>query len=145
MLATSRFKLSTATALLVFGAALAIMFYDFLRTPLSEFILSPALEKLDVLTVADHRFTVWAISRNAYTLATLHTKLFDAEQCYPVPNSLAFGHPFITLGMLGVPAYLATGDPIITYNFAFFALVLLSAMAMYFLVAEWTGVPAAGG
>jgi hypothetical protein len=139
-----RFKLLIFTALLVFSAALGSMFCEIWRNPLSEFILTPAHKQLNVLTLPDHRFTVWNVSRNAYTLATPHTRLFNAEQCHPAPNSLAFGHALITLGILGVPAYLATGDPVITYNFAFIALMLISAMAMYFLVAEWTAVPAAG-
>jgi len=50
----------------------------------------------------------------------------------------------ITLGVLGMPAYLVTRDPIATFNFSLVFAVLLGAVAMYLLIAEWTATPAAG-
>jgi hypothetical protein len=47
------------------------------------------------------------------------------------------------MGLLAMPGALF-GDPILTYNFALLAVVLVSAVAMYLLATDWTGSPAAG-
>ncbi len=49
----------------------------------------------------DHRFVVWAVARNAHTLLTRPSHLFDAEQCFPDTNTLALGEPVIAMGVLG--------------------------------------------
>ncbi len=92
----------------------------------------------------DHRFVVWAVARNAHTLVTRPTHLFDAEQCFPDTNTLALGEPVIAMGVLGIPAWVVSGDPVLTYNTVLFLMSLCAALAMYWLIVEWTGVPAAG-
>jgi hypothetical protein len=101
-------------------------------------------ERWHAATMADLRFVVWQTARNARTLLTQPTRLFDGEMCYPAKSSLAFGPSGISIGVLGIPAQLFTDDPVLTYNFVVLALLLLSALAMYQLVREWTGVPPAG-
>ena len=96
------------------------------------------------LNLSDQRFVVWAVARNAYTLVTRPASLFDSEMCYPEEHTLAMGPPAISLGMLGVPAWIATGDPVATYNFTLIAMNVLAALAMFWLVRDWTGSAAAG-
>ena len=84
------------------------------------------------------------VSRGAYTLVHHPLRYFDAEYCAPTETSLAFGPAMLTTSILGIPAYLATGDPLLTFNVALVEYSLISAAAMYLLIAEWTGVPAAG-
>ncbi len=93
---------------------------------------------------ADHRFVTWLIARNAQTLASNPTDLFDAGICYPAPKALAQGEPGIALGLLGVPGWLLTRDPIATVNSALILLPLISALSMYLLVLYWTGSRPAG-
>jgi len=93
---------------------------------------------------ADHRFTVWATGRNARALLHAPLHVFDAESCHPAARVLAFGHPLLTFGVLGIPAELATGDPVAAYNLVTILLPLVAALALYLLVVEWTGVPVAG-
>ena len=95
-------------------------------------------------TRADVTFEAWIVGRNARTLISNPTALFDTPHCAPHSNTLTLGVPMITMSIIGIPAYIATGDPVFTYNFAMWTLTLLSALVMYLLVLEWTGVPAAG-
>ena len=92
----------------------------------------------------DLNFVVGLTARNAFTLLSRPSRIFDAEQCYPAQNTLALGEPMLTQGLVGVPAYLLTGDPVATFNLVLLAITLLSAFAMYWLIRGWTGVPAAG-
>ncbi len=92
----------------------------------------------------DQRFSVWVIARNARALLHDPLHVFEAETCHPVRRSLALGNPALTSGLLGLPAYLATGDPVATFNFALVAMLLASAMAMWLLVTDWTDSATAG-
>ena len=92
----------------------------------------------------DLQLTAWGTSRNAWSFVHRPSRIFDAEPCYPERNSLTTDHPRLSLGVIGIPFQLLTGDPVATFNAVVFASVLLAAFAMYLLVADWTGVPAAG-
>jgi hypothetical protein len=96
------------------------------------------------LAANDLRFTVALTARNARTLATRPLRIFELEQCHPTRKALALGEPMIAAGLAGIPAYLASGDPLVTFTFVLLALTLLAAGAMYALLHAWTGVPAAG-
>ena len=72
------------------------------------------------------------------------TALFDTEHCAPYPDTLTFGIPMVTMGILGIPAMLATDDPVWTYNFVLTLMTALAALAMYLLVTWWTGSQVAG-
>jgi hypothetical protein len=93
---------------------------------------------------ADVTFEAWLVSRNARTLATRPHRLFDTEHCAPAEKTLTLGIPMITMGALAIPAFFASGDPILTYNLTLVVLPWLAALATYLLVVAWTGVPAAG-
>ncbi len=96
------------------------------------------------LLLGDQRFVAWLVSRNAYTLLEDPGSLYQAEPCFPADGALALGEPGITMGLIAMPFFFLSGDPIITYNLALVALVALGCLAMYILVRGWTGVPAAG-
>lgn len=87
----------------------------------------------------DTRFVVWLVARNARTWVTGPARLFDGEICHPTERSIALGEPAFTLGLVGVPAWWATRDPIWTFNFVSVAIVALGALAMFRLVLDWTG------
>jgi len=96
------------------------------------------------LIVTDLRFMVWLAARNAYTLVRRPLHLFEAEQCFPARDSLAFGETGIALGILGIPFQLLGGDPLLTFNGVLVCIALLAAIAMFLVVRDWTGEPAAG-
>src|SRR5262245_12099570 len=91
----------------------------------------------------DVAFETWLVARHAHTLVRRPRRLFDTEHCEHDEKTLTLGVPMIAMGVLAVPGSLF-GDPILAYNTALVALLLLAAVAMYALVAEWTGVPLAG-
>jgi hypothetical protein len=96
------------------------------------------------ITRADSIFAAWLVSRNAYTFVHRPRYLFDTEHCAPAERTMTLGEPMLTMGLLAVPAYLATGDPILTYNIVLCLQWVIGALAMYALVVAWTGQPAAG-
>ncbi len=91
----------------------------------------------------DQQFAVWLISRNARTWASAPAQLFDGGLCYPAEDGLALGEPALTLGLLGVPGWLVSGDPIFTYDSVVLAMTAFAALAMYALILAWTDLPAA--
>jgi hypothetical protein len=134
-----------ALAAAVFAACLLFVFLGIWRQGFTEFV--PSVERpgtFGVLTEADVRLAVWGTSRNAWVLTHAPWHFFDAEPCYPTPRSLTLGHPMLSLGLLGVPLRLLAPDPVATYNAVFAVVILANALAMYLLVVQWTGSPAAG-
>ncbi len=84
------------------------------------------------------------MARNAWTLLHRPLGLFDAEPCYPEPQALTLGEPGITFGIVGIPAWLATSDPVATYDLALPMLAVLGGLALFLLVRDWTGRVSAG-
>ena len=130
----------TALALAVFLVSGAVLFRPLLGEDLSEVVLvqirtdkiyEPDTYPAGPLQETDHRFVIWQVARNAYTLIEHPTRIFDAEPCFPVEDSLALGESSIGLGLVAIPAYLGSRDPIATYN-----LVFLAPLASLLLVHE---------
>ena len=147
-------RLWTVVAILVFACALASLFRGFWGQDTTEITVSnlrppseargSALAFWNVMGLGDLQLVIGTIARNASTLMTRPWHLFEAEQCYPAENALALGEPMISQGILAMPAYLLTRDPVATFNLLLVGITLFSALAMYWLATEWTGVPAAG-
>ncbi len=98
---------------------------------------------VEAVARADVSFEAWLVARHARTLVREPWRLFATEHCAPGERTLTLGVPMITMGLLAVPAGLS-GEPILTYNVAVLAVLLASALSMYLLATDWTGVPAAG-
>ena len=95
------------------------------------------------LNLSDLRFVAALLAQNAKALLTSPNELFSLGQCYPHPNALALGEPLIAPAILGLPM-VPFGDPVLLYNFILLVSTLLAAFSMYWLIRDWTGVPAAG-
>lgn len=147
----------SAFALALFAGTLLLVFRGVLSAGLTEHVPVSsfgherdsvtgelALPARDSIFHTDQRFVVWLTARNAHALLGGPFGFFDAETCQPADASLAFGEPGLSLGLVGIPAWLLTRDPVATFNLVFFSLTLIAAFAMYLLVREWTGVPLAG-
>jgi hypothetical protein len=134
-----------AGALLVFLAAEAVLFRGAVGVDLrvaAPIQVLPGVEEGPAK--ADLSFVVWLVARNARTLLRDPLRLFDAEPCAPAADALALGESGLTLGLLAAPAWLATGDPVATFDLLSLALPLLAAFAMYALVLAWSGSAVAG-
>jgi hypothetical protein len=136
---------ATCLAVAFFAAATALAFAGVWRTSIFDVIaIATRSEPADPgpdwqsIVAADATLATWLVARNAYTLTHSPSHLFDSERCAPAANTLAFGEPVITLGVLGIPASVLTRDPIATYNLAVFSTFFLSAVAMYVLMVDWT-------
>ena len=73
------------------------------------------------------------MSRNARALLAQPLDFFAAEPCHPAPDPLAYSDPLLSLGLLAIPAALATDSPVLTYNLA---LALQAALAAGTLAPE---------
>jgi hypothetical protein len=133
-----------AAAAAVFVAALGITFGDLWRDdPRSVAPVGRVPPGLEMVSRADVSFEAWLVDRHARTLVRAPWRLFATEHCAPGERTLTLGVPMITMGLLAVPAGFS-GEPILAYNAAILAVLLASALSMYLLATDWTGVPAAG-
>jgi hypothetical protein len=106
--------------------------------------LPPEVANLDAFGRADATLCAWIVGRNAYTLLHHPLRLFDTEHCAPMKQSMVLCVSLITMAILGIPIWLISGDPIVTYNAALVLQTVAAFVAMYALIVAWTGVPAAG-
>lgn len=139
-----RRRLSHAIAALVFLAASAVVYFDLFREPRATVAVTTTEGAFRATRRADATFESWLVARNARTLATRPHRMFDAEHCAPAENTLTLGIPMLTQGVLAMPASAVSREPVLVYNLSIVLLGLVSAFAMYALVARWSGVPEAG-
>jgi hypothetical protein len=147
----------SALALALFTVTVLVLFRGVLVAGPTDFVVASSygqerdpetgrlgLPETDSLFHTDHRFVLWLTARNARALWGGPQGFFDAGTCQPSSESLVYGEPGLSLGIVGMPAWLLTRDPVATFNLVLFGLVVLAAFGMYLLVREWTGVPLAG-
>jgi hypothetical protein len=91
-----------------------------------------------VVWEADVRFVVWLVSRNARTMLQRPWDLFEGEACFPFANSVTLGEHMFGTGLVATLPWLATGDPIATYNVTLLLILVIAALAMHALVYYWT-------
>jgi len=136
---------------LALAFALGSAFGSYCGSDLSR--MAPAVRRADApeaghpggpLGAIDQRFVAWLAARNAWTLLHRPAALFEAEPCYPERNALTLGEPGIALGIAAIPAWIATRDPVATYDLALATLALVGFLALFLLVRDWTGATAAG-
>jgi hypothetical protein len=133
-----------AVAVVVFAVALAVALGEVWRAdPRAAVPVGNSSAALLALSRADVSFEAWLVDRHARTLARAPWRLFATEHCAPGERTLTLGVPMITMGLLAVPAALL-GEPILAYNSAVLVMLFASALSMYLLATDWTGVPAAG-
>jgi hypothetical protein len=133
-----------AFALILSSGGILRQFGGLLEQDLGQVVARPSASSGRALLKHDASYVSWVVGRNARTLATQPWRLFDAEPCAPAEHSLALGEPAISLGLLGIPHWLLTRDPIRTYNLTLLTVSFIAPMAMFFLIWSWTGQPAAG-
>jgi len=142
-----RRALGIAAALLAIGAAVALCYADVWRAGMGEVVpvaQVPEGSPLRHTSRADVTFEAWLAARHAHTLLRRPWRLFDTEHCAPEEQTLTFGIPLVAMGVLAIPASLVTQNPIAIYNATLALQSALAALAVFALVAAWTGRRAAG-
>ncbi len=89
----------------------------------------------------DQKLMTSLLTENARHMMTAPWRLFDNGQCYPTPNSTALGEHVFGMGLRAVVPYTLTRDPVLTTNIVLVWMFWVAGMAMYALVAYWTGDP----
>ena len=92
-----------------------------------------------ISTNPDSLLNLWALDWNYHILPSDPLSLFDANIFFPRRDTLAYSEHLFGVALVAAPAYLATGDAILAYNFAIILSFFLSGIGMYLLVFELTG------
>ena len=102
-----------------------------LAAPLS---LSPATHALPLS--ADTRLFLWTISWDVEALLHHPLTLFDANIFYPEPRTLAYSEHILGSAVIGAPALLATGNPVLALNVIVLLSCVLCGLGAYVLARE---------
>lgn len=101
--------------------------------------LAYRINRLGRIDIADGQFSIWNVSWVARTLVTDPRHVFDANIFYPHRNTLAYSENNLGAGVLAIPAYWATHNPLTAHNAAVLLGLILTATGMYYLVRLLTG------
>lgn len=82
----------------------------------------------------DGQWSVWVVNWVAHALLTDPGGLFNANIFYPHLRTLSFSEPNIGGGILAIPVYWTTGNPVAAHNSVALASFALSMIAAYYLV-----------
>jgi hypothetical protein len=116
----------TREAILVVGAAAAAVV-------VMTYPLAFGFTELGRLRLTDGRWSIWVVAWVAHALSSAPWNLFDANIFHPHHQALAFSEANLGAGILALPAYVTTRNPIATHNAAALASFVLSAISMYSL------------
>lgn len=98
----------------------------------------------DLILNNDQTLSIWGAAMNARALARGDLRaLVDQRQCAPMPEELALGEHMIELGVLALPWWIASGDPVVAYNGALVTTLLVGALGMFLFLHGHGAVPAA--
>lgn len=102
------------------------------------------LGQVSRLDSGDGQWCVWVVNWVAHALLTDPANLFNANIFAPHRGALAFSEPNIGAGVLAIPAYLATRNPVAAHNSVAVASFALAFLAAYGLTRYLTGSRSAG-
>jgi len=93
----------------------------------------------DLLLANDQTLSLWGAVENARTFARADLRgLMSQGQCYPMPKASALGEHMIELGLLASPWWLASGDPVKSFNLALACTLLIAATGMFLFLHRHT-------
>ncbi len=116
---------------LAWVGALFVLLTSLMTAPLS---LAPATKALALS--ADTRLFLWTISWDVHALLHRPLSIFDANIFYPEPRTLAYSEHLLGSAVLGAPALLATGNPVLALNLIVLLSCVLSGLGAYFLARQ---------
>ncbi len=92
---------------------------------------------------SDGQFSIWNVAWVARAVVRDPAHLFDANIFYPHRGTLAYSESNLGAGLLAVPAYWLSGNPILAHNVVVLLSFILSGVGMYYLARYHTGSPPA--
>ena len=119
-------ELATAT---VVAALLAIVF---------TWPLAARLGTAARVDTGDGRYSIWNVAWVAHAL-TSDDSVWNANIFYPQRHALAFSEANLVAGVIGVPIWVLTKNPIATSNFTILVSFVLAGVCMFALVRYLTG------
>jgi hypothetical protein len=109
-------------------AALAV-----LLTTAFTYPIAPRLGSVGRFDTGDGHWSIWCVAWVSHALATNPAGLFDANIFAPHRDTLAYSENNVVAGVLGLPAYLATGNPYATHNLSMLLGIGLAFVGAYAL------------
>jgi hypothetical protein len=106
---------------------------------LNTWPLALRLDRIGRADSFDGQYGLWQAAWVARALVTDPLNVYDANIFFPHRMTLAFSEPALLAGILGLPAFLLTGDPYATHNLAVLGFFLLSFLSAYSLGRQLTG------
>jgi hypothetical protein len=105
--------------------------------------IAPRLGSVGRFDTLDGHWSIWCVAWVAHALATDPAGLYDANIFVPHRDTLAYSENNIVAGVLGLPAYLLTGNPYATHNLSMLLGIGLAFVWAYALARHLTGDTAA--
>lgn len=112
-----------------FTALTCLMTYPVIRFPAS--VLPNDL--------GDPLLNAWILAWDADRFLHGFRDLWQAPNFFPYPNTLAYSEHLLGIAVLVAPVHWLSGNPVLTYNVAFFLAYVLAGSGMYLLVRSLTG------
>ena len=125
-------------------ALFALLFYTVVTLLLTAPLPLHVFQTVARAIRPDVWLNLWALAWTSEHLLTDVVGLFDANIFFPHPNTLAYTDHFIGEALLGAPAYWITGSPVIAYNVAWYAALILTAWGGYLWIRCLIGDEPAG-
>jgi hypothetical protein len=127
---------TSARARLVRGSAIAAL--AILLTTAFTWPIAPRLGSVGRFDTGDGHWSIWCVAWVSHALATDPADLFDANIFAPHRDTLAYSENNIVAGVLGLPAYLLTGNPYATHNLSMLLGIGLAFIGAYALARSLT-------
>jgi hypothetical protein len=98
----------------------------------------------NLILANDQTLSLWGAVENARSILSgdLH-RIVRPGQCWPMPASVALGEHMIELGVLAAPWWIATGNPVTSYNLLFATGIAIGALGMFLFLYRHTSSPGA--
>ena len=87
----------------------------------------------------DAKFNSWVLTWGADRLAHGLSGFWSPPIFYPYPNVLAYSENLVGIAVLVAPFQWVSGNPVLTYNIAFFLSFVVAGVSAYALARELTG------
>jgi hypothetical protein len=118
---------------------LAVLVAGTLLAAVMTWPLAIKMGRLGRIDNGDGQLSIWNVAWVARTLAVDPTHVFDANIFHPHTDTLAYSENNLGAGMLALPGYWTTRNPLTAHNSAVFIGFVLTFAGMYYLVRRLTG------
>jgi hypothetical protein len=111
----------------------AIVALAIVLTTAFTFPVAARLGSVGRFDTLDGHWSIWCVAWVAHALATNPAGLYDANIFVPHRDTLAYSENNVVAGVLGLPAYLLTGNPYATHNLSMLLGIGLAFVGAYAL------------